>query len=45
MENLNNIRIKSRMLIKNYMFKNDEFDDDVLVLNNGKYMDGVSALK
>ena len=27
------------------MFKNDEFDDDVLVLKNGKNMDGVSALK
>ena len=45
MENLNNIRIKSRKLKKNYMFKNDDFDDDVLVLKNGKDMDSVSALK
>ena len=45
MENLNNIKIKSRKLKKNYMFNNDEFDDDVLVLKNGKDMDSVSGLK
>ena len=44
MENLNNIKIKSRKLKKNYMFKNDDIDDDVLVLNNDKDKEQASGL-
>lgn len=41
---MNNTKIRSRKLRKNFMIKNDEFDDDVLDLNNDKYKEQASGL-